>query len=84
MSDQGIVLKKRNAENTNIATRLWIDCFEECLQEQNHPGIDELTSQQPCQAHDWQTVHVESHENIIYQITTGYGGNITWYDLREM
>ena len=37
------VLKKRKAENTNKSTKLWLDCFDDYLNQKGHGCIDTVT-----------------------------------------
>ena len=39
------IMKKRCAENTGKATKLWVDCLKDYLDEKNLPPIDLLTEQ---------------------------------------
>ena len=36
------IMRERKAENTNKATKMWMDCFREYLAEKNLPPVDQL------------------------------------------
>lgn len=39
------ILSKRKKPSTNKATKLWINCFTDCLKEKNLPVIDDIKTE---------------------------------------
>lgn len=40
------IMNKRNKPNTNKATKLWMNCFQEYLEEKNHPKVEDIEDSQ--------------------------------------